>query len=166
MRNIGLLFYFIGFFLSESHSQTIQWQKTFGGLKDEGGNDIQLYGSNNYIVWGNAGSSNGNVQGNHFTTSDAWVVNLDSNNNIISQKCYGGIGIEDARSGLQLTTGKIFMGTADFNDGDVSGVHNSQDIWVVRTDNLNHILWQHCYGTTAMDYPYKILSPQMADLFF
>ena len=159
MRNIGLLFYFIGFFLSESHSQTIQWQKTFGGSRNEVGNDILGLSNGNLIIFGSAGSSNGDVIGNHFSPDlDAWLLELDTNQYIISQKCFGGISGEEARSGLQLTTGKIFMGTADFNDGDVSGVHNSQDIWVVRTDNLNHILWQHCYGTTAMDYPYKILS--------
>lgn len=159
MKYIFLIVYSLFSQLTQLYGQIIQWEMTFGGTRDEVGNNIQLSDFGGYEIFGSASSNNGDVIGHHLGTApDAWLFGIDSNRNIISQKCFGGISGEDAFSGLQLTNGKIFIGSADFDDGDVSGVHNSQDIWIVRSDSSYQIIWQRCYGYEGLDYSYKIIS--------
>lgn len=68
------------------------------------------------------------------------------------QKCLGGSSHESANS-IQQTTdgGYVLAGSTGSNNGDVSGNHGGNDMWVVKLDNLGIIQWQKCLGGTAND---------------
>lgn len=70
------------------NSGNIQWQKTFGGTKDDTGNNIQQTNDGGYIVIGNAESTDGDITENQ-GQSDLWFIKLDATGNMQWQKTYG-----------------------------------------------------------------------------
>ena len=73
------------------------------------------------------------------------------------QKCLGGTSGEWSYA-IQETTdgGYIISGKTTSNDGDVSGNHGYQDIWVVKLDSIGNIQWQKCLGGTSDDVAYSV----------
>ena len=110
----------------------IQWQKSLGGLRDDKAYSIQQTSDGGYIVAGDTYSNNGDVSGNHGSW-DYWVVKLTSSGVIQWQKCLGGSS-NDQASSIQQTSdgGFIVAGGTWSNDGDVSGNHGGEDIWIVK----------------------------------
>ncbi|HRI41976.1 MAG TPA: hypothetical protein PLW54_09880, partial [Bacteroidia bacterium] len=47
--------------------------------------------------------------------------------------------------------GNLILGTVGSTNGAVIGSHGSSDIWLVRTDANGNMLWQSCFGGSAMD---------------
>ncbi len=133
-------------------SGIIIWQKCLGGNGNDDGYCIHQTTDGGYIITGGTTSNNYDVSGNH-GDMDVWVVKLNADGNIVWQKCYGGVGMEYARTILQTSDGGyIFGGYTNFNSGDVSGAHdNCGDYWVVKIDAVGHLKWQKCYGGSYGD---------------
>lgn len=131
----------------------IQWQKSFGGTNTDIGFSIKQTIDSGYIFIGATISVDGDVVGNH-GNYDAWLVKLDKTGNIQWQKCLGGSSGEIART-IEITpdSGYVIGAVANSNDGDVSGKHGLQDIWVVKLDVNGNIQWQKCLGGTQTDGP-------------
>lgn len=132
----------------------IEWSKCFGGTSDDNATSVKQTIDGGYIVAGSTNSNNGDVSGNHSNTgfSDMWVIKLDSAGNILWQKCYGGSYSESA-SAIEQTkdSGYIVCGVAGSINGDVVGLHNSSDYWVVKLDKTGNLVWQKCLGGTSYD---------------
>jgi len=108
----------------------IQWQKTLGGSGEDAAESIVQTTDGGYIVAGYSESNDGDVSGNHGGT-DFWVVKLSNTGIIEWQKALGGTGYDYAYFIIQVGSGYVVAGTANSNDGDVSGNHGSFDFWVV-----------------------------------
>jgi hypothetical protein len=68
------------------------------------------------------------------------------------QKCYGGTGTENASCIVQTTDGGyIAAGYTNSTNGDVTGLHGSNDYWVVKIDQAGTIEWQKTYGGSFDD---------------
>jgi hypothetical protein len=114
---------FLGFFLlifNWSFGQpTIEWQKCYGGSREDGSNyRIHQTADGGYIFTGSTKSNDSSIIGNHDTsgaTTDAWVVKVDSIGNIQWQRCLGGsqneIGIEinQVSDGGYIFVGQLFL---------------------------------------------------------
>ena len=108
----------------------IKWEKSFGGSSQDDGLCVTATNDGGVIVGGWTGSTDGNVQCQHHSEIDAWVIKLDSAGNIEWQKCYGGSLNESITDIIQLNDGTyMFAGTTESNDGDVSGNHGGWDYW-------------------------------------
>ena len=118
----------------------VLWQKTYGGGADDYAYSIDVTSDGGYVVAGKTNSFG--------TGSDAWVLKLDSNGNVLWQKSYGGAFTDNANS-IQETSdgGYILAGT--FRAG-------SYDAWVLKLDSDGNILWQKTYGGGADDYANSI----------
>jgi hypothetical protein len=71
----------------------IIWQKCYGGTQGEIINNILPQSNGNILVCANTLSFDGDVVGNHSTTSydyDIWIFEIDSLGNLLWQKCLGG----------------------------------------------------------------------------
>ncbi|MBO9683794.1 MAG: hypothetical protein J7502_14185, partial [Flavisolibacter sp.] len=160
----ALIIFLTLFVFSNSFSQVpgIKWQKTFGGTNYD---DPSRYDSSvadhpkvfipiksgGYFIAGTTQSNNGDMIGNH-GISDIWIARLDTARNIIWKNCYGGTSRETFGSIQQVgDDGFILIGSTYSNNGDVSGNHGQEDIWVVRLNMDGEILWQNCFGGTAND---------------
>ncbi|MGZ3751180.1 MAG: T9SS type A sorting domain-containing protein [Bacteroidia bacterium] len=134
-----------------SNTGAIQWQKCLGGTNADDGYSVQQTSDSGYVVAGVATSTNGNVTGNQ-GSDDFWIVKLSSSGNIQWQKTAGGTGADDALFVQQTSDGGyIITGDTQSNNGDVSGNHGSDDVWVVKLSSGGAIQWTKCFGGTSLD---------------
>jgi hypothetical protein len=144
----------------------IEWQKLFGGSKDDTGAAIQQTSDGGYLVIGSTQSDDDYVQGRHsgggrYPTGDLWLFKLDSNGYLQWQKCLGGTG-DDSGSFVQETGdgGFIALGSTSSTDGDVTAcprnwqvpkTYPGSDIWVMQGDAGGKIRWQRCLGGSSQE---------------
>ncbi|WPO83396.1 hypothetical protein SD427_03380 [Chryseobacterium sp. JJR-5R] len=138
-------------------SGILQWQKTFGGTKEETGSSIIQTSDGGYTLAGHTNSNNGDVtvnQGNF----DFWVIKVTSTGILQWQKTFGGTGIEYLNSFIQTSDGSYIMaGNTSSNDGNVSGNHGIVDFWVVKINSTGTLQWQRAFGGTKGDVANSIV---------
>jgi hypothetical protein len=124
------------------------WQRPLGGTDtDKVWSSLQSI-DGGFIIGGYTWSNDGDVSGNHGKV-DAWIVKLNDAGTLVWQKCYGGSDYDGTRSIIQTSDGGFLLtGSTGSNDGDVSGNHGRDDLWVVKIDSMGNIIWQKCLGGT------------------
>ncbi|MCT2562580.1 T9SS type A sorting domain-containing protein [Chryseobacterium herbae] len=129
------------------------WTKTYGGNADDMGVKIDFTPDSNYMVFAQTRSNNGTVTNNH-GEQDAWVIQLDTSGNLLSQKTYGGSSWEYATDFFKDVDGYVFWGQASSLDGDLTGVavDDDSDYWIFKTDFAGNILWQKKIGSDYAEY--------------
>jgi len=130
---------------------SIDWQKSLGGSIEDVAYSVQQTLDGGYIVAGYAGSTNGDVAGNH-GAHDFWVIKLTNTGNMDWQKCLGGSGLDES-SVIEQTSdgGYIIAGTSKSTNGDVTGNHGNWDYWVVKLDSIGTIDWQKSLGGSSLE---------------
>ncbi|NMH28996.1 T9SS type A sorting domain-containing protein [Flavobacterium silvaticum] len=74
------------------------------------------------------------------------------------QKSFGGSNADQAKTIIQSSDGGyVFTGTTASSDGDISGAHGLDDIWVVKTDASGEMEWQKTLGGSQYEYAYRVL---------
>ena len=56
--------------------------------------------------------------------------------------------------------GYVAVGSSSGNDGDATGNHGSNDMWVIKLDAMGKRVWQHQYGGSSSDIGYSITRSQ------
>jgi len=134
----------------------IQWQKSLGGLSNEGANSIKETEDGGYIIAGTSASTNSDVSGNHGSI-DYWIVKINIEGNIEWQKSLGGSNQDNLCSITQsFDGGYVIVGYSVSNDGDVSGNHGGVDYWIVKINSIGTIEWQKSLGGSNDDIPFSI----------
>jgi hypothetical protein len=137
--------------LKLSSKGILQWEKYYGGTKNDGAHCVQQTSDGEYIVAGYTQSNDGDVSGNH-GDYDIWVVKLSSTGVIQWQKCLGGSSSDSGNSIRETSDGGyIVAGNTYSNNGDVSGYHYGSDVWVVKLSSTGAIQWQKCLGGSGHD---------------
>jgi hypothetical protein len=68
------------------------------------------------------------------------------------QRSLGGTAREDARAVIQSADGGyVLAGIANSIDGDVTGLHDTADYWVVKLDAAGAMQWQKCLGSSLTE---------------
>ena len=68
------------------------------------------------------------------------------------QKTYGGTGHEYINKTIPTSDGGYaFVGYSESSDGDVSGNHGMEDLWVAKINSTGNIIWSFSYGGTKSD---------------
>lgn len=127
----------------------IEWQQCYGGSQNDGIYLIIPLTDGGYLCAGNTTSNDGQVTGNH-GSNDFWVLKIDHWGNLISQKCFGGSGLDAPYFMKASPDGNyIIGGHTNSDDGDVSGNHASfgtKDIWLICISPDLQLIWQQCIG--------------------
>lgn len=134
----------------------VLWQKAFGGSGFDIGLSIISTFDGGYVIAGATESTDGDVT-NRTTkvphADDAWILKLDMDGHIQWQKSFGGSGYDRANSIIASSDGGfVFTGFAASNDGDVSGNHGANDVWVVKLNNKGNKVWQKTFGGSGADF--------------
>ncbi|WP_216823617.1 DUF7619 domain-containing protein [Niastella vici] len=105
--------------VSLSKTGQLQWQRTYGGDRDEMFRGIQVLPDHTYLAVGHTRSSNGDVS---FSSgdNDCWLVKLDTSGQIIWEKTYVSSGpypIENGVCSAVRPNGNIVIGGNNTNGG-------------------------------------------------
>lgn len=113
----------------------VDWQRSFGGSSEDQAHSIREAPDGRFIVSGFTKSVDGDLSGYRGNTDslDAWLIGLSSTGDIEWQKRFGGTSQEWFSQTLATQdSGFIAIGWTNSTDGDVSGNHGREDIWVVK----------------------------------
>jgi hypothetical protein len=118
-----------------------EWNKTFGGGLKDGARSV-LITSDSCIVMAGYTDSYGHG-GNH----DFWLIKIDETGNELWNRTYGGDHSDAGFSVSQTTDGGfIILGyTYSFGAG-------ANDIWLIKTDQAGHAIWNKTFGTSGGEY--------------
>lgn len=147
-----------------SATGTIEWQKCYGGTRQDTGICVDIASDGGYFIGGYTYSNDGDVSGNHsINYTDILVLKISSTGTLEWSKTYGGTQNEYILSIKSISSGGcVFVGeTYSNNDGDVNGAHytlGTNDGWAVRISSTGTIGWKRCYGGTSSDYIHEIIS--------
>jgi hypothetical protein len=134
----------------------IQWQRSLGGSFSDQFDDVILSPDGGYLLVGYSRSKDGDITFNHGVT-DLWITKLNSNGNIVWEKCYGGTKNDAAREGILTPDGGyIIVGFSQSQDGDVTVNNGKADYWIIKIDANGLLQWQRSYGSSMDDYAYNI----------
>ena len=112
----------------------VEWQKTFGGMKDDEANSIQQTADGGYIVAGWTESLGSGKE-------DVYILKLNAKGEVEWQKTFGGKEDDEANSIQQTTDGGYIAAgwTKSFGFG-------YKDIHILKLDAKGEIEWQKTFG--------------------
>ncbi|WP_052257196.1 T9SS type B sorting domain-containing protein [Flavobacterium sp. AED] len=132
-------------------SGNILWQKTFGGSNFDWVQSMVKTPDGGYLL---AGSSDSNISGDKSQNSrgggDYWILKIDSLGTIVWQKTIGGDNGDYAKSIIATSDGNYIIGGD--SSSTISGektektFNNSNDVWILKLNNIGQILWQKDIG--------------------
>ncbi|MBN2519363.1 MAG: T9SS type A sorting domain-containing protein [Bacteroidales bacterium] len=123
----------------------ILWTKCLGGTGSEDVHSIKQTTDGDYILATGSTSNNGDVIGNH-GGSDAWIVKLNANGDILWTKCLGGTGDETAVSIQQTKDNNYIVGC------DISDANRDNNAWIVKLNSNGDILWTKYLYKSGFDF--------------
>lgn len=130
----------------------IEWTKEYGGSGEEESTGIQLTADGGYIISGWTESNDGTVS-NFLGVRDVWIIKLLGDGSLEWEKTLGGSGYDMASSILPTADGNYILGAESTStDGEVTGNHGGDDLWVVKINPSGDILWEKSYGGTGHEW--------------
>lgn len=138
----------------------IEWQKTYGGSKDDLGSSVKQCPDGGYVIVGETASTDGDVTWNNGNV-DFWILKLAADGSLEWQKSYGGLN-GDLGSDIALTAdgGYVVTGfVGSHNTGNVTG-HSELayfDAWVLKLTSTGELEWQKTVGGTGYEYAWAVI---------
>ncbi|MEM8907713.1 MAG: T9SS type A sorting domain-containing protein [Bacteroidota bacterium] len=136
----------------------IQWEHSYGGSDRDVLNKICSTPDGGFLLSGGTFSQDGNIN-NYWGRSDAWVVKLDAEGELLWSKTYGGSKDDEFQDFIFTADGGyLFVGFSESDDGDVDNNYGITDYWVVKTDAIGDIEWEKNYGGFLADIPFSVVA--------
>lgn len=137
-----------------SDTGQIEWENNFGGSSYDNVRSIIETPDGGCLFAGIAGTDTTYLVSGSHGAMDGWLVKLDSAGNHEWHKCYGGENNDAFYDFIQLSDGSfVFVGStwSSTINGVPVNLHGACDLWLVKTDSLGNIIWQHFYGGYHQD---------------
>ena len=134
-------------------SGNLIWVKTFGGSDIDKATSVIVVNSGIKVL-GYSKSTDGDIAtGSNHGGYDIWLLNLDTDGNILSQHTYGGSNDDKSVEFNKSWGGSdgIITGYSKSNDGDLTTNHGNYDYWIFKIDTNDNIVWQQSYGGSGID---------------
>ncbi|MCO6176127.1 T9SS C-terminal target domain-containing protein, partial [Flavobacterium sp. NRK F10] len=143
----------------------LDWQKSFGGNKEDLLQSIALTGDGGFILGGTSASDKGSDKTeNSKGKEDFWIIKLNAKGQQLWQRTIGGSGMEKLLSIAQTKdNGYILGGTSSSNktitpEGQTPDLYGKSedsrgnlDFWVVKLSETGTIEWQRTIGGKYVD---------------
>lgn len=141
------------------NSAGLVFEKTFGGSDHDTGCGLIQTADGDFVLVGRSKSVEIIDEINNPGATDAWIIKLDENAEMIWEKSIGGSGSEFGDQIIETDDfGYLFQGMTWTNDGTMPDNHGGIDGYLVKMDVDGEILWQRCYGGTSTDQ-FRNISP-------
>lgn len=128
------------------------WIKSYGGNDTDDVDDIKKVGTD-YIITGSTQSNDGDFSGMNIGNSDIFVMKLDSNDDIVWKKNFGGTGYDRVNDVvISINEEVILVGETNSNDGDFNQMNNGDsDLFLLKLTSDGSIVWKDTFGGSSMD---------------
>lgn len=141
----------------------LQWQKTYGGSKDDKAYQIIETKDKGFAIIGYNKSNDGDTTSNQ-GFEDVWVLKLDSNGNISWKTNTGFSGTDQGFSIIQTSDSGYFIGsildvTASGGLGNSRSAarHAGGDYWGIKLNSSGNIEWRKYFGGKNTDTCYGVV---------
>lgn len=142
--------------LKVSQTGDLVWSRFFGGSFTDTPHGIIENPNNQFIIAGASDSDDVDISGNK-GTYDYWVVKAASSGNMVWERSYGGLEIDEARGIVSAGDGNyVVVGDTRSSDQDVSQNNGAADLWIIKISDNGDILWEQSLGGTNFDVPRSI----------
>ena len=132
-------------------SGNMQWNKTYGTIKDDQGWCVQQTSDGGFVIVGTTDSTD-------FRYGNIWLIKTDSFGNMQWNKSFGSNEWNIGKSVRQtLDSGYIIFGTHG---------QNNWDAWLIKTNIIGNQIWSKKYGGPSHDYGYSGLQTDDGSLIF
>lgn len=134
----------------------VNWKRCFGGTGNDILNAVMQTRDGKYVVAGASSSADGDATENK-GEFDLWVIRLNNNGTILSQKTFGG-SLDDMAFAIDTTTdgGFVVAGRSGSSDKDVHVNKGNEDYWVLRLSKDLSLKWQRSFGGNGNDNAYSV----------
>lgn len=130
----------------------LQWTRSFGGSEIDIAYDIALTSEGNYMIVGDARSSDLDVDVN-FGNADVWLIEIDPQGNLLWQKSLGGSMFDSAKGILRMNENLYAItGSSRSNDGEVSVNNGENDAWTLVVNPAGEIQFERAIGGSSLDF--------------
>lgn len=135
------------------------WTKTYGGTLDDRAISVAKF-ADGYVIAAVSSSSNGPATNSNHGGKDILLIKVDLNGAVVWAKFVGGSGDDVPTQLINTSDGNLLLtATTNSNNGDITGNHGLNDIWVAKISSAGSILWSKCLGGTGEE-----LSGQICEL--
>jgi len=144
----------------------LEWNKTYGGSKDDRGQSLAQTNDGGYILTGYAMSDDGdgsNNEGFH----DNWILKLDASGQIEWEKSFGFSGHDHSYDIIQTQDGGFFfIGFLDITAARADGYdekgqfltrHGVGEFWGTKIDAQGNVQWRKYFGGTNNDRAHAVV---------
>jgi gliding motility-associated-like protein len=135
------------------------WEKTYGGNQNDEFPTglIQTKDGNVVFAVGSVSTQSGDRSEKSYGSKDSWVVKLNpTDGGIIWEKGYGGEGVEEATSILELTDGSLVVCGSSESSGKFGNKtapnYGGSDYWIFKLDEKGNKIWDKSFGGSSTDY--------------
>ena len=149
--------------LKFSADNTLLWSKTFGGSKDDRGEDIIATKDGGFALLGYSQSTDNDVTSNA-GSKDFWLLKLTSSGALSWQKNFGFLGSDYGTALLETNdNGYLITGVLDVTASNGQGNsrstqrHAGGDIWAIKLNNSGGLEWSKFYGGSFTDIPLGVV---------
>jgi hypothetical protein len=119
----------------------IIFQKTYGGIYPDWGEDVQQVADGGYIIVGT-------TQSYGIGDQEVYLIKTDSIGDTLWTKTYGRSNSDNGKSVRQTTDGGYIL--AGYTHG--FGSDTTKDVYLIKTDSIGDTLWTKTYGGIYPDY--------------
>ncbi|WP_339835243.1 hypothetical protein [uncultured Maribacter sp.] len=144
----------------------LQWNKTYGGSKDDIGQSLAETNDRGYILTGYSMSSDGDATNNE-GFHDNWILKLDVKGDMEWQSSYGFSGHDHSYDILEAAQGGYFFtGFLDITSARVDGntekgnsltSHGVGEFWGTKIDGEGSVQWRGYFGGTNNDRAHGVV---------
>lgn len=129
------------------------WTKTYGGVSEEYGYDLEYTEDEGFVLTGSSYSFG-------LGKLDYYVLRLDKQGNILWGRVYGGESDDQAHSVKELKNGDLLV--AGFSSSFFHQL-NGEDVYVLRLSDKGVVRWSKIYGGKFGDYAVYCLESKKGD---
>jgi len=147
----------------------LQWNKTYGGSKDDRGQSLVQTQDGGYALTGYAMSDDGDGSVNN-GFHDNWVLKLDASGTIEWEKSFGFSGHDHSYDILQtIDGGYFFTGFLDITSARADGNtekaetltrHGVGEFWGTRINKIGDVEWRGYFGGTNNDRAHAVVQSE------
>jgi hypothetical protein len=134
-------------------NRNVEWIRSFGGNNIDGATDVIEDQAGNFVIVGYTQSNSGNFSGQLRGNTDAVMIRITPQGNLIWARTYGGSNEDIAYAVTEGPAGGyILAGSTRSVDGNFPGRNNtSSDAFLILTDFNGQPAWAQAFGGTGDD---------------